>query len=682
MTDLSLANDGLQGKLESYDPASIRRVFYLRVFEDEDPQAPHGEEAEKPVKDHGRAVTYRELHFNLLQEIDDLVAHMTTPQIQKPLRKLVHNRDALRQRRYEATKTPEGGPIQVIGHSASRPPGAHGPKNELQYVSRGQPLHQEMQKPAFNAEARRPDEQIEGVVKPSTSGSTYAISAVMDPQSCNIATGGDVDIDNNHFRSPPGFGDPATANFKPIVPFDNDTFTPILESGLLEHDVGSLLDFSAPGSRTNQPFRENVPAEILLADQESGENPPFLMESNNPTTSIAPDTSRTYPFSGVVTAMPGPNVVPQGMLHTFPGFGDQAGHSIQDRNFGAPAFYVDAHNHNLHETVFGSRVQAGLPDVTPHVLHPQPFSQGHAQQHAPALRQAQRLTRPGVQAQPQISVQYQHNADVRDQLYGRHDQQVRPSDFLISAQHTLRHQNRGYVTGYQTPMHAFTAPSQTLGMQSYAPTDVAPDGWRRTAGLYQQWVPQPTPPSYIPQQRPFSDMHSNERLLGTGYHVPYMYGLVNGLQAYTQRTTGPSSLTHGYSQPYIPPNKYARAPAPNRIASRLAQFNDLQLAPSKMPISNSAVQTRYPTPVQNQRTNLATLPYRAGSDNMFPIQIPSVASIQYQDLTRDEPPRFAVVGDDNYIPFLETTKLSRPAEWGVLKISNVSIVSKRVVKMA
>ena len=678
MTDLSLANDGLQGKLESYDPASIRRVFYLRVFEDENPQAPHGEEAEKPVKDHGRAVTYRELYLNILREIDDLVAHMTTPQIQKPLRKFVHNGDALRQRHSEATKTPQGGPMQTIARSTSKTPGAHGSEDELRYVSRRQQFHQKKQKPAFNAEDCRPDEQIEGLVKLSTSGSTYAMSTIMDPQACDIATGGDVDIDNIHFRSPPGFGDPATADFKPIVPFDNNIFTPILESDLLEHGVGSLLDFNAPNSRTNHLVHEHVSAEYLVADQGSGENYPILVESNNPPTSIAPDASRTYPFPGVATNMPGPNIVPQSMSHTFPGVGDQAGHSVQDHNVGAPAFFTDGHNHNLHEPVFGSGAQARVPDVTPHVLHPHPFPQGHAQQHAPALRHAQRLTRPGVQAQPQISVQFQHNADVRDQLYGRHVHQVHPSDFLISAQHTLEHQNRGYVTGYQTPMHAFTAPSQTLGAQNYAPTDVALDGWRRTAGLYQQWVPQPTPPSYTPQQRPFSDMHSNERLLDTRYHVPYTYSLVNGLQAYTQRTTGPSSSTHGYSQPYIPPNKYARAPAPNRIASRLAQSNDLQFAPPKMPISNSAVQTRYPTPVQNQRTNLATLPYRAGSDNKFPIQIPSVASIRYQDLTRDEPPRFAVVGDDNYLPFIETTKLSRPAEWGVLKISNVSIVSKRV----
>ena len=148
---------------------------------------------------------------------------------------------------------------------------------------------------------------------------------------------------------------------------------------------------------------------------------------------------------------------------------------------------------------------------------------------------------------------------------------------------------------------------------------------------------------------------------GIGFHPHSQQGAIAGV-------TKPS-----YVQPYIPADKYARAPAPNRLASRFAQTSVFQPIQSTGALTKSSAQSHFPTPVPSLHTSLKALPYRSGSDDMFPNQRPGVASVRYQDLTREEPPRFAIAGDENYMPFIATTKLARPAKWGVLKVSNVSL---------
>lgn len=48
------------------------------------------------------------------------------------------------------------------------------------------------------------------------------------------------------------------------------------------------------------------------------------------------------------------------------------------------------------------------------------------------------------------------------------------------------------------------------------------------------------------------------------------------------------------------------------------------------------------------------------------------ASVRFQNLTREIPPSLDTVTSEENIPFVETARSTKAAEWGVLKIGNVS----------
>ena len=60
------------------------------------------------------------------------------------------------------------------------------------------------------------------------------------------------------------------------------------------------------------------------------------------------------------------------------------------------------------------------------------------------------------------------------------------------------------------------------------------------------------------------------------------------------------------------------------------------------------------------------LAYIEGSDEMFPQPtFGNGASVRYQNLTRNVPPDYAVVTHENKVPFVETARASKPAQWRV-----------------
>ena len=133
-----------------------------------------------------------------------------------------------------------------------------------------------------------------------------------------------------------------------------------------------------------------------------------------------------------------------------------------------------------------------------------------------------------------------------------------------------------------------------------------------------------------------------------------------------------------YVGPPLPSNRpYARPPATNRIAPLFAQSTAFHgpAAPQAGQIPGalhriSEWQNRFgaqPT----VKPNLPSLPYRAGSDAMFPHAFGG-ASVRFQNLTREIPPSLETVSAEENIPFVETARSTKPAEWGVLKIGNVS----------
>ncbi|KAL8690252.1 MAG: hypothetical protein Q9218_004261 [Villophora microphyllina] len=67
---------------------------------------------------------------------------------------------------------------------------------------------------------------------------------------------------------------------------------------------------------------------------------------------------------------------------------------------------------------------------------------------------------------------------------------------------------------------------------------------------------------------------------------------------------------------------------------------------------------------------VAPLPYRPGSDDMYPHAIGGM-SVKMQELTRDGQPSFATASDPKYLPFAENAREAKVAEWGVMKITNI-----------
>ena len=69
---------------------------------------------------------------------------------------------------------------------------------------------------------------------------------------------------------------------------------------------------------------------------------------------------------------------------------------------------------------------------------------------------------------------------------------------------------------------------------------------------------------------------------------------------------------------------------------------------------------------------LTPLPFTPGSDTMYPIPASSGTSVALQSLTRNGRPSYAESVRGDNLPFTETVQQSSPAEWGVVKLTNVS----------
>lgn len=73
---------------------------------------------------------------------------------------------------------------------------------------------------------------------------------------------------------------------------------------------------------------------------------------------------------------------------------------------------------------------------------------------------------------------------------------------------------------------------------------------------------------------------------------------------------------------------------------------------------------------------VSKLPFRAGSDDMYPRLIVRGASVKFQELVREEVPTFEHFMRPDLMPFAENARNWKTVEWGVLKISNVSQAEK------
>ena len=621
--------------LESYDPTSICRVFYQRVFDDPEPQPPFKEDAEKRMKHKGRIVTYRELHFKLIEEINDLVAYMTAPMGQRALQKLMPGCNAVKNGDSKTTNVSGGGFMQDVTRSASNLDKAYESERQLPFLSWHQPFQKQVREEVSYAEERHPSEQIRSLIEPVGAHSTDFTAALIDPSSGSVAAGDVVAPTNPLFRPRNRFGDPATAEFNPITN-GNMAFP-------ARQDLPfSILDWQPPVAADAAFLHGGPPFPRIpsSAHQPAGDgfqvNYPELGRSPNPNTGTAKRPSRAHSTVLAATTSPYANAVAPGIALFYADTEDRYGSGNQCQTPSTHAHPLDRHSH----LPYCSSNESGF--------HSQTFQQPFAERRAMPLLQAPSRTqlRGKTQVQMQVAAISQRHAALLNQSYG------------------LPGQTSSLDTHYFAPNFS----EQQLPPDQNALQQMATGQYQRQHQQRQSFSPYQ---NY--QQRAPGDVYGSDPLTGMTTDQPFEYTPSSGLRPQLKQGAAPGSTAHPYVQPYIPADKYARAPAPNRLASRVAQTNAFQSMQPKLPISNSMVQARYPTPVQSLRANLATVRYRAGSDTMFPTQIPGVASIRYQDLTRSEPPRFTLTGDENYIPFTETTKLSNPAEWGVLKVSNVSM---------
>ncbi len=84
-------------------------------------------------------------------------------------------------------------------------------------------------------------------------------------------------------------------------------------------------------------------------------------------------------------------------------------------------------------------------------------------------------------------------------------------------------------------------------------------------------------------------------------------------------------------------------------------------------------QSRFGIPQDMVKPDLPILHYRDGSDDMRPHYTKGVPTVAYQNLVRNLEHRYDTINAAEHLPFTETAKDSKPVEWGVLKIGNVSI---------
>ena len=138
---------------------------------------------------------------------------------------------------------------------------------------------------------------------------------------------------------------------------------------------------------------------------------------------------------------------------------------------------------------------------------------------------------------------------------------------------------------------------------------------------------------------------------------------------------GPTAITnpaYGPNSIHIPNDRFVRPPATSRLAPLFAQSGAWQANNVNTATPKSELQNHFNTPVPRAR-DTRRLTYVEGSDDMYPqSSLGKGGSVRFQILSRSSPPNYNLVTDDENIPFAESARAARPAEWGVMKLGNVS----------
>ena len=191
-----------------------------------------------------------------------------------------------------------------------------------------------------------------------------------------------------------------------------------------------------------------------------------------------------------------------------------------------------------------------------------------------------------------------------------------------------------------------------------------------------QYGPQPMQYAYPQQNVNFAASSAGYGGFPSGYALPPAADTT-----FENRGMTKSPSYNPTPMPY--PNTVARPPSSNRVASLLYRNNtplqtqQLEQVRGTPPPARNFVQNH--SEWQNRfglpsvvKPDIPLLPYRPETDDMRPNSMGG-ASFQYQELTRDDLPSFDTARAPENLPFTETAKDSKPSQWGVMKIGNVSI---------
>ncbi len=289
------------------------------------------------------------------------------------------------------------------------------------------------------------------------------------------------------------------------------------------------------------------------------------------------------------------------------------------------------------------------PSSLPNVPHP---SHGHG---SPPVRALEGLSSGQQQEASRQAWQGPGLAETSDLNSRAHTQEQ------LGITHSVGHGVQNFPYGPQSltmvPQHTIGPFAQQLvGHQGvfYNPPYMTPS--IAPIGIYHQGqaVPQGSP--MVPYGPPYLRMPQHGGPMGTAHLMPNQQMSMSPFQP--QWAHGPSYM--------IPPAPSHWPPVPSHLGSVYGSMSRAQSPLVRH--SNSPFQARTG---RNVVSEVALLPYRPGSDDMFPYGQQG-GSVQFQELTRNGGPTYDSAIRPEILPFAENARQSKPAEWGVLRIGNVS----------
>lgn len=138
-------------------------------------------------------------------------------------------------------------------------------------------------------------------------------------------------------------------------------------------------------------------------------------------------------------------------------------------------------------------------------------------------------------------------------------------------------------------------------------------------------------------------------------------------EAYIQTQFGQTPATNQV----LPQCPIRGTPAP--FQSYPGSHNRSTRTPTQVLQNSYEWQSRFSIPQDMVKPDLPILHYRDGSDDMRPHYTKGVPTVAYQNLVRNLGPNYEALRAAEHLPFTEIARDTKPVEWGVLKIGNVSI---------